>query len=49
MFHEQVDPEGLHQGETKCIPTTNKIRIHCFKTHSTIEDLQKFGESDDAE
>ena len=41
-----VNREGSHQGETKCIPTTSTNSDSLLNTHSTVEDLEKFGENE---
>ena len=39
-----VNRDGSYQGEIKCILTTSTHFGSLLNTHSTIEDLQKFGD-----
>ena len=48
MFYAQSTANGsYYRGETKCyIPTTTTKSDSLFNAHSTVEDLEKFGENE---
>ena len=46
MFYAQSTVKGYNQGKRKCIPTTSKKSDSLLNTHSTVEDLEKFGENE---